>query len=380
MQRINNKPTAAQRAAQSARDKAKAYSQKSNQFFVAKPKQVTIRKKGPDAFFENQQKQSSVAAAYATGQSFQPPLIQSTRDSSRIVHRELVASITGSAAFAVPIAMPLNPGLQSSFPWLSTQAQSWETYRFNKLRYCYYTRTGSQIPGSVMLVPDYDALDTPPVSEQIASSYDDQQENVPWKDIKCDLRPSSMFSQGPRKFVRSGAPPAGSDLKTYDAGQMFVATVDGTAVNWGKLFVEYDITLYTPQLPPGGLPNQGLHITSATNTTGNNFSTPVISAGSSPIAVLAANTLTFSVGGRYMIINQQTASISTSFAAVTLGGGAAAITTYGGLGTGSSAVGSENVVYTALSTPAGGTYTCPCTIVTGTGSELIVLPIPSNMV
>jgi hypothetical protein len=39
----------------------------------------------------------------------------------------------------------------------------------------------------------------------------------------------------------------------YDSGNLFVGTVDGTAVAWGKLWLEYDVSLFTPQLPPAGV-------------------------------------------------------------------------------------------------------------------------------
>jgi len=61
-----------------------------------------------------------------------------------------------------------------------------------------------------------------------------------------------MHPIGPKKFVRTAGLAANLDVKTYDAGTLFVGTIDGTAVNWGKLWVEYDITLYTPQLQPQG--------------------------------------------------------------------------------------------------------------------------------
>jgi hypothetical protein len=42
------------------------------------------------------------------------------------------------------------------------------------------------------------------------------------------------------------------DIKTYDVANVFVSTTDGTAVSWSKVWVEYDVILMNPQLPPGG--------------------------------------------------------------------------------------------------------------------------------
>jgi len=395
-QRVN-KPTAAQRAAQSARDKAIAAAQKGG---LVNKKAKRGRKQGPvmknGNFYSKPYTQrararpgegiqASAAAAYATGQSQTAPLINASRDSCRIVHRELVASVTGSAAFAVPYDFALNPGLAASFPWLATQAQSWETYRFNRLRYCYYTRTGSSTPGSCMLVPDYDAEDAVPSSEQIASSYEDVAEDAPWKDIDCDLRVPAMFSMGPKKFIRTGAVPAGTDIKTYDAGQMFVCTTDGTAVNWGKLWVEYDVTLYTPQINPAGsgvLSAQHFK-SSVVPTTANNFGTPVVQAGSSNIASIAGNVITFNQAGRYIVSYQSTATTSvTTTANVVAGAGAVLVNTfYNGNGIGSGGDGSANYMYDLIvNVVVGSTLTYDNTYVLGLQSEVVIVQMPANVV
>jgi len=140
------------------------------------------------------------------------------------------------------------------------------------MRFCCLTRTGTNVPGSILIAPDYDASDAAPVSEQILSNYAELVEDAPWKDICCNLRPAGMHALGPKKFVRNGLVP-GQDLKTTDVGSIIVATVDGTAVNWAKLWIEYDIEFFEPQLNPQG---SGLAST-AQGTAGTAAS--VISAG-----------------------------------------------------------------------------------------------------
>lgn len=197
--------------------------------------------------------QRSVAAAYATGNSGKAPKLSYQKGSVRVQHRELVTNVSGlndNGAFSVASSVALNPGLSQSFPWLSNLAQNYESYRFHKLRFCYYTRTGSNTPGSVILAPDYDASDPSPGSEQTVSTYEDVQEDAPWKDICCTLRPAAMFSAGPHKFVRQNALAANQDIKLYDCGNFFICRVDSSAAaSWGKVWVEYDVELFTPQLP-----------------------------------------------------------------------------------------------------------------------------------
>lgn len=198
-------------------------------------------------------RQAQAASAYSTGQHQSvPQRFRQERGGERIVHKEFITNISGTSAFTQALQVPLNPGLFQSFPWLSAIANNYESYRFHALKFCYYTRTGSNIPGSVLIVPDYDASDAAPSSEQIASTYNDMEEDVPWKDICCRLNPRSMNSLGPHKFVRNGGLPATADIKTTDSGNVFLFTVDGTAVNWGKVWVEYDVEFFTPQSNPNG--------------------------------------------------------------------------------------------------------------------------------
>lgn len=317
----------------------------------------------------------SVAAAYAKGQRSSAPRIEATRDQVRIVHRELVGSVTGSTAFTVFQIIALNPGLSASFPWLATQAQAWERYRFNRLRFCYYTRTGSNVPGSVMMVPDYDASDAAPVSEQVASSYEDVEEDAPWKDIDCDLRPSSLHALGPSKFIRVGALLANQDIKTYDAGNFFLATVDGTAVSWGKLWVEYDITLMTPQLnPAGGGALAAQAVNSVTPTTASLLPTPVTVLNSSAIVSIAGEVLTFLQAGQYILTYVVSGTTCTQTGApAPAAGGAFGYQVVSGSGT---AIMIQVMQVIAI---VGSTITFNNTLVAGTTATLILSQNPSNL-
>jgi len=270
--------------------------------------------------------QVPVAAAYATGQRQKAPRITSAKNSVRIRHRELVSSVAGTTSFTVGSSLPLNPGLPTSFPWLATQAQAWERYRFNSLRFEYFTRTGSDVPGSVIMVPDYDAADAPPLTEQIASSYEDAVEDAPWKDQCCVLKPASLHALGPSKFVRTSTLSSNLDIKTYDSGNFFLCTLDGTAVNWGKLWVEYDVTLMTPQLNPNGGGIQAAQSTLCTTITANNiFANPVNESGSNNLATLTGATgggvMTFPQAGQYLVVLDSLGTVVTHNSGPTLVGG-----------------------------------------------------------
>jgi len=323
--------------------------------------------------------QASLAAAYSSGQRSSAPVVQATRDQCRVVHRELLASVTGSAAYTVQRTLAMNPGLAASFPWLSTQAQNWERYRFNRLRFCYYTRTGSNVPGFVLLIPDYDASDAQPASEQIASTYEDVAEDAPWKDIECFCRPAAMHAIGPTKFVRSGALAANQDVKTYDAGNFFLATIDGTAVPWGKLWVEYDVTLFTPQTPPeggGALAAQGL--SAATPTSADFLPAPVTSALNSVALTTPSpgtETLVFNEAGRFLVVYTATGTTVTETAAPV---GAAGLTF---VAASNSSAGSGTAAYkfsAIVNVVVNSQLIFNNTIVAGLTANLLVAKVPSN--
>jgi hypothetical protein len=260
--------------------------------------------------------QSSVAAAYSTGISGNKPSIsQKSSDSCVVAHKELIANLSGSstAAFTQLLQLALQPGLASSFPWLSNIAQNWQFYRFKRLRFCFYTRTGSTTVGSIVIVPDYNPADAAPSNEVIASSYEDVQEDVPWKDQCCVLRPLAMHGIGTKKLIRSGPLAANLDINQYDSGNLWVFSVDSAAAAiWGKLWVEYEVEFMTPQLLPGGVE---LNSVSTITTTAATTAAPLtggILLGTGPIASFtAAGVVTLSnlvVGAEYIATYQSTGS------------------------------------------------------------------------
>jgi len=190
------------------------------------------------------------------------PRVQSSAKCTRILHRELIATVSGNTTYGVT-AYALNPGLSASFPWLSQVAGNYEQYSFKALRYHYVTRCSTTYTGSVLLSPEYDALDSPPTSEVFQAMMEGSKEDVPWRDQLISFSVPDMFPLGPRKFIRTGVV-SGSDLKTYDVGQLFVGRAGCTDTNTiGKLWVEYDIELYVPQNPGAGVITGGIGSSSA---------------------------------------------------------------------------------------------------------------------
>jgi hypothetical protein len=330
----------------------------------------------------------AVAAAYSTGQSSAPADVRATRDSCRVVHRELVASISGgsTAAFAVSSTLALNPGLSSTFPWLSTMAANWEMYRFNRLSVKYFTRCGTGTAGSVIIAPDYDAADSAPTTEQVASSYMGAVEDAPWKDITLNLRPAELHAIGPKKYVRSIALAANLDLKTYDAGNCFVCTVDsGAAAGWGKVWIEYDVTFYSPQVNPQAINSLFLHVSGTTPTSTSLMGAQTTESASlvNP-ATVSSEVVTFLVAGTYLVLYNATATTSVTVSVnPAVGAGGALLTGFGTSSNGLELAGSGTTVFmqaALLTAIVGTTLTFDNTIVLGLLSDMYITQVPSTAV
>lgn len=183
--------------------------------------------------------------AYAEKQSF--PLRQ--QRSRRIQNSEFVAVITGNTIFDATQKFTINPGLSSSFPWLSVMAAQWQQYRFHKLHYRFITRSATSSAGSIILSPDYNPRENPPTTETMASNTQDSVEDVVWKSLICKLDPESMFPLGPRKQIRTTQ--VAGETSIYDAGRLFCCvTGEASTAEIGRLWVDYDVEFFVPQSSP----------------------------------------------------------------------------------------------------------------------------------
>lgn len=193
---------------------------------------------------------------------------RSSTNSYRIKKSEFIGSVTDAASFTVT-GHSLNPGISGTFPWLSVIAADWEEYTFHYLEFEYVSRAPATITSSVILAPDYDALDAPPTTEAVLTAYQDAVEDSAWKNIRCFLNKASMFPNGGFKYVRTVA--VAGDLKTYDAGNFFYS-VDGAGTTViGKLWVHYDVEFRTPHIAPS------LPISTSCSSWGINSNTNLVS-------------------------------------------------------------------------------------------------------
>ncbi len=172
-----------------------------------------------------------------------------------VVNDEFIGAVTvaNQPNFNVT-SYAINPGQATLFPWLSKQASQWEKYVFNKLEF-YYKREVSEFAaagsaGKVIFSVDFDASDAPPTSKQQMEDTVPHADSMPSENLSLVLPVSQMH--GPSvisKYVRAGGLPGNADIKTYDVGNLHVATQGITSnVEVGELRVRYSCTFSVPVL------------------------------------------------------------------------------------------------------------------------------------
>lgn len=179
------------------------------------------------------------------------------KKSHLICEDEYIGEINGSVAFATT-AFSVNPGLSTCFPWGSRLADLYERYNFLHLEF-YYRRQVSEFAtngtsGKVILSFDYDALDSPPTNKQQVEDTDPHVDGMPCTEsLFLRLNPSDL-KRADSLYIRSGAPPLNSDLKTYDIGKLYVSTQGNVNTSViGELRVRYKVQVFTPVLNPTAL-------------------------------------------------------------------------------------------------------------------------------
>lgn len=205
-----------------------------------------------------------------------------------ISHREFVMNVTATAtaAGATPFQqqqIALNPGLSTSFPFLSQLAQNFEMYDFNGLMFQYVPTSGesgasSNSLGKVLMATNYDP-DAAPFLNSV------QMENY---DYACSTKPSLGLIHGVEThngqqvvnmmYVRTGA--GNKDKAFTDIGTFTIATegvpaaAAGTQII-GELWVTYSIKLSRANLYNSllglGIPTDWWLFGPSTTNLGNNI-------------------------------------------------------------------------------------------------------------
>lgn len=161
------------------------------------------------------------------------------------------------------LVLPLQPGLESTFPWLALVASQFEEYEFVQLMFYWRPmvsdfNSGTGQVGEIVMATQYNPGEAPFQDVSRAKNYMgamSTKSSIPMNHgVECDpLRNSGAAG----KYVRVG-PLQGpnQDIKQYDLGTLNVM-VSGTPPAYsdqvlGELWVAYTVVLRKPKLPDTG--------------------------------------------------------------------------------------------------------------------------------
>jgi hypothetical protein len=242
------KPSAAERAAQSRKDKAlNARLNNNNGVKFIGPMNK------PKGFKSQNVPKNNSQSLTGRGSTRNP-----TKFSKSIVieQDEYIGEVIGGATAANfnTTVYPVNIGQSGTFPWGSFVNERFEKYKFDMLEF-YYKREVSEFAtngttGKVMLSFDADASDPPPATKQQVEDTDPHVDCMPSENmtLRVPQKVLNKFTDG--FYIRPAGLPGGNDIKTYDVGNLYVSTIAlaGNSVTVGELHVRYRVHCFVPIL------------------------------------------------------------------------------------------------------------------------------------
>jgi hypothetical protein len=168
-----------------------------------------------------------------------------------IEKRELIQLVSGTTGFQA-LKFALNPGLAATFPLGATEAQHWTEWKCTQMRVDFiptvseFATQGQQ--GEVAIAVDYNADNLLPTAMNQVEAMHFSGGGIPSKGFSFSAKTRLMNKSDP-KYVRTGVPPAGDDLRLFDGGNLFFATSGCTnTTQIGKLEVTYRFEMGLPTL------------------------------------------------------------------------------------------------------------------------------------
>jgi hypothetical protein len=212
--------------------------------------------------------QRRVVSSVASTSSAPVPRLRQRNDCVVIKHSELVVGAVPSDSAFAPSTVLLQPGMTDSFPWLGTIANSWERYRFRKLRARFVSAAASVRDGTIMLAFDSDANDALPPTEEAMASYQGTKQTNIFNSLSIDLMPMIKDTEPVHRYTSRISH---GDEHFFSVGRVLYAASGDTLSNVGRIYMDYEIELYVPQIPTDSINDT---LTFLTDTT--SFANPAV--------------------------------------------------------------------------------------------------------
>lgn len=220
------------------------------------------------------------------------PSMHQSSEGVVIRHREYIGPIYGAQNFTVQSNFALNPGLTTTFPWLSGIATKFQEYRVLGAVYHYIPSSGAAVSstnpalGTVMMSTSYRATATPPADRISMLNQYWSSESVPSEPFVHPLECEKFTSPTDVLFTRGTVLPSADNAMMYDFGVTTIATggQQATGNALGDLWLTYEIELLKPQVN-SNVDFGGLYSLSKSTTTPDytNIFTTMSQAATNPL-------------------------------------------------------------------------------------------------
>lgn len=261
----------------------------------------------------------------------QIPKFDTATATNIVCHREYLGDINGTSAFNIN-SFPLNPGSETTFPWLSQLATNYQEYKFHgcifEFRPLITDFVTSGAPGVIIMATNYNAVAPVYTTKQ-------QMENT---EFAVSVKPTLNLIHGiecdpaqtviGQRSVRSGQIPPNADLRLYDYGTFQFATQGNPVQLIGELWVSYCVEFFKPIISTDRAEDaEYLHISRATSvSTSSPFGLVGLQVvGTLPVVSSTGNNVTFTphLASTYQvtwILNSTTNFATTASASLTVTG------------------------------------------------------------
>jgi hypothetical protein len=169
----------------------------------------------------------------------------------RICNHEFIRDISSSTALSI-INFGVNPGLQSTFPWLSSIASSFQKWEPNGIVFFYRATSASALNstntalGTIVGAVQYDVDEANPSEKTGLMNLAGAMAGPPNDDNMFPIECAPSMRLMRNLLIRRG--PIDDDLQKYDLGKFLLSAVGSqAAATVGELHICYDITLKQPQ-------------------------------------------------------------------------------------------------------------------------------------
>lgn len=160
-----------------------------------------------------------------------PPQFSNSGRTVRIQHREYITDVFSSPTANTFLINPqcslaINPGVNTSFPWLAQVAANFECYNLKGMMYEFKTTSADALNsvntalGSVIMATSYNSANTTFVSKNQMENYEFAQSCKPSESMCHYVECAKGSKPLDDLYVRVGAVPTGQTPQMYDVGYL----------------------------------------------------------------------------------------------------------------------------------------------------------------